>query len=299
MLLITSMSNVPHSRISDLTCSPHSRKISRSSAKSCFLFVFSWQLASWFRRSFIHGETCTSFSCSPASPGHWCWLRPFGLCVSSLQRSLGQTTTAVQILQIMHRQKLLWTYLVARMPSSVAGTLCFRRTQYLSSCARSFGTSNSESISKIKCRNHSHFPKGFGVIIQSLILEENWFFWMHVSNLTDPFLLRYCPFKWVRRVVWLLVFFFGLLVVAARKHYSLDIMVAWYTVPLIWIAYDHYFPDKLPVDFDPYPELPQKFRVDRKFKVWHKIINATRFQVAVYLDAHIVNCSMLWLWSSL
>eukprot|EP00466_Bigelowiella_natans_P000118 jgi/Bigna1/45908/estExt_Genewise1.C_10076 len=78
---------------------------------------------------------------------------------------------------------------------------------------------------------------------------------------------KYCPFKWVRRVVWLLVFFFGLLVVAARKHYSLDIMVAWYTVPLIWIAYDHYFPDKLPVDFDPYPELPQKFRVDRKFKV--------------------------------
>mmetsp|Transcript_8588 Transcript_8588/g.13476 ORF Transcript_8588/g.13476 Transcript_8588/m.13476 type:complete len:195 (+) Transcript_8588:222-806(+) len=63
---------------------------------------------------------------------------------------------------------------------------------------------------------------------------------------------KYCPFKWVRRIVWSLVFFFGLLVVAARKHYSLDIMVAWYTVPLIWMAYDHYFPDKLPIDFEPF-----------------------------------------------
>mmetsp|Transcript_20041 Transcript_20041/g.40464 ORF Transcript_20041/g.40464 Transcript_20041/m.40464 type:complete len:324 (-) Transcript_20041:103-1074(-) len=75
---------------------------------------------------------------------------------------------------------------------------------------------------------------------------------------------KYCPFKWVRRIVWTLVFIFGLLVVAARKHYSLDIMVAWYTVPLLWAAYDHYFPDKLPLDFEPFPDLPAKYRIERR-----------------------------------
>mmetsp|Transcript_32015 Transcript_32015/g.56208 ORF Transcript_32015/g.56208 Transcript_32015/m.56208 type:complete len:370 (+) Transcript_32015:71-1180(+) len=79
---------------------------------------------------------------------------------------------------------------------------------------------------------------------------------------------KYCPFKWVRRVVWTLVFFFGLLVVAARKHYSLDIMVAWYTVPLLWVANDHYFPDKIPLDFEPFPDLQasksSKYDLNRK-----------------------------------
>mmetsp|Transcript_4085 Transcript_4085/g.5874 ORF Transcript_4085/g.5874 Transcript_4085/m.5874 type:complete len:323 (+) Transcript_4085:149-1117(+) len=75
---------------------------------------------------------------------------------------------------------------------------------------------------------------------------------------------KYCPFKWVRLIVWTLVFFFGLLVVAARKHYSLDIIVAWYTVPLLWIAYDHYFPDKLPADFELLPDRPQKYRLSNK-----------------------------------
>jgi len=47
-------------------------------------------------------------------------------------------------------------------------------------------------------------------------------------------------------VMWCLVIFFGSLVVAARKHYSLDVVVALYTVPLLWIAYDRFIPDKLP-----------------------------------------------------
>lgn len=52
------------------------------------------------------------------------------------------------------------------------------------------------------------------------------------------------------RAVWFAVAVFGMMVVSARKHYSLDIVVAWYTVPLLWIAYDKYFPDRVPADFD-------------------------------------------------
>lgn len=49
-----------------------------------------------------------------------------------------------------------------------------------------------------------------------------------------------------KRLMWAVVFVFGLLVVAARKHYTLDVVVAWYTVPLVWVAYERYFPDRFP-----------------------------------------------------
>jgi len=52
-----------------------------------------------------------------------------------------------------------------------------------------------------------------------------------------------------KKFVWVLVFFFGCLVVSARKHYSIDIIVAWYTVPLLWIAFDKYYPDRIPAEF--------------------------------------------------
>lgn len=57
---------------------------------------------------------------------------------------------------------------------------------------------------------------------------------------------KYSSVKWLKRVVWLSVVAFAFLCVAARKHYTLDIVVACYTVPLLWIAYDKYFPDHIP-----------------------------------------------------
>jgi membrane-associated phospholipid phosphatase len=47
-------------------------------------------------------------------------------------------------------------------------------------------------------------------------------------------------------VLYIFVAIFGCAVVAARKHYTLDVVVAMYTVPLLWIAYDQQFPDKYP-----------------------------------------------------
>ncbi len=51
---------------------------------------------------------------------------------------------------------------------------------------------------------------------------------------------------WWKRLAWVCVVIFGGMVVAARKHYTLDIIVAWYTVPLLWIAFERYFPDQIP-----------------------------------------------------
>lgn len=64
-------------------------------------------------------------------------------------------------------------------------------------------------------------------------------------------LTKYSEWSALRlRAIWLCVVGFGMLVISARKHYTLDIVVAWYTVPLLWIAADKHFPDRYPADFD-------------------------------------------------
>mmetsp|Transcript_24328 Transcript_24328/g.36501 ORF Transcript_24328/g.36501 Transcript_24328/m.36501 type:complete len:267 (+) Transcript_24328:128-928(+) len=38
---------------------------------------------------------------------------------------------------------------------------------------------------------------------------------------------------------------YGLLMISARREYSLSIFMAWYTVPLVWVVYGSNFPDEL------------------------------------------------------
>jgi hypothetical protein len=62
--------------------------------------------------------------------------------------------------------------------------------------------------------------------------------WKKYSNLPE----------WAYYCIYVFVVIFGAAVISARKHYTLDVVVAMYTVPLLWIAYDHKYPDKLPPD---------------------------------------------------
>jgi hypothetical protein len=62
-----------------------------------------------------------------------------------------------------------------------------------------------------------------------------------------------CVMTWTKYAPWLpkkypigLSLFFALLVVMARKHYTLDVVVALYTVPLLWLAYEQMRPDVVP-----------------------------------------------------
>lgn len=45
---------------------------------------------------------------------------------------------------------------------------------------------------------------------------------------------HYSRNRYLKAVVWSLVVTLGFLVVAARKHYTVDVVVAWYTCPLLW-----------------------------------------------------------------
>lgn len=52
----------------------------------------------------------------------------------------------------------------------------------------------------------------------------------------------------LKAAFWAFILLFCFLVVSARKHYSLDVFMACYTVPLIWMTYDLYCPDETPVE---------------------------------------------------
>jgi len=92
---------------------------------------------------------------------------------------------------------------------------------------------------------------------------------------------KYGGLEWYKQyALYLFVPLFGGFVIAARKHYTLDVVVAMYTVPLLWIAYDQFFPDKFPPELTapeqlaaeeiqtlsggdmPPGELPHELRVD-------------------------------------
>lgn len=58
---------------------------------------------------------------------------------------------------------------------------------------------------------------------------------------------RYTPLK---VFIWCASCVLGIMIVAARKHYSVDVILAAYTVPLVFIALERYFPDMpMPKEF--------------------------------------------------
>jgi len=58
-------------------------------------------------------------------------------------------------------------------------------------------------------------------------------------------LMRYA--QWLpKKYPAVLALVFSVLVIMARKHYTLDVVVALYTVPLLWLAYEQFRPDSLP-----------------------------------------------------
>jgi hypothetical protein len=56
-------------------------------------------------------------------------------------------------------------------------------------------------------------------------------------------------------VAWCGVAFMGLCIVASRKHYSVDVVVAWYTVPLVFYAMHRRWTTQRPVK-DYWPHRP-------------------------------------------
>lgn len=63
---------------------------------------------------------------------------------------------------------------------------------------------------------------------------------------------QYSQNKYLKALVWSMVVALGFLIVAARKHYTVDVIVAWYTCPLLWFYCAKTYPDDKPTK----PNLP-------------------------------------------
>ena len=56
-------------------------------------------------------------------------------------------------------------------------------------------------------------------------------------------------------VTWVAVFVLSVLIVASRKHYTVDVVVAWYVVPLVFYAMHRRWTTKRPIQ-DEWPHRP-------------------------------------------
>lgn len=64
------------------------------------------------------------------------------------------------------------------------------------------------------------------------------------------------PHGAVQAVVWTLTGVLSLLIVASRKHYSVDVVVAWYAVPLVfWMMHRRWTTKRPPTDEWPHRPL--------------------------------------------
>jgi hypothetical protein len=56
---------------------------------------------------------------------------------------------------------------------------------------------------------------------------------------------RYGTRRWIKHLAWLMAVIQSILIIASRKHYTVDIVVAWYTVNLVMFYVDSKLPGKL------------------------------------------------------
>lgn len=71
-----------------------------------------------------------------------------------------------------------------------------------------------------------------------------------MAVLSACLITRYAPWVWAKVFMWINILVFGYLVVAARKHYTVDVWVAWYTTPMVFLLSEIYLPDVSQADID-------------------------------------------------
>lgn len=61
------------------------------------------------------------------------------------------------------------------------------------------------------------------------------------------------PLSLLQVIAWCAVFVLSVLIVASRKHYTVDVVVAWYVVPLVFYAMLRRWTTKRPLHDEPWP----------------------------------------------
>ncbi|KAF5471593.1 hypothetical protein F2P56_008373 [Juglans regia] len=84
-----------------------------------------------------------------------------------------------------------------------------------------------------------NFPRGMVYGCGDLIFSSHMIFTL-VFVLTYQ---KYGTLRWIKRLSWLLAVIQSFLIVASRKHYTVDVVVAWYTVNLVVFFIDNKLPE--------------------------------------------------------
>ncbi|XP_078178882.1 phosphatidylinositol:ceramide inositolphosphotransferase-like isoform X2 [Carex rostrata] len=84
-----------------------------------------------------------------------------------------------------------------------------------------------------------NFPRGVLYGCGDLIFSSHMIFTLVFVNTYQ----KYGSKRIIKFLAWMLVIIQSLLIIAARKHYSVDIVVAWYTVNLVFFFIDNKLPE--------------------------------------------------------
>ncbi|XP_057833591.2 phosphatidylinositol:ceramide inositolphosphotransferase isoform X2 [Cryptomeria japonica] len=97
-----------------------------------------------------------------------------------------------------------------------------------------------------------NFPRGFIYGCGDLIFSSHMIF-------TLVFVLTYQKYgtkRWIKQIAWLVAIILSLLIIASRKHYTVDVVVAWYTVNLVVYFVDRQLPEEVMERSGPGGSLP-------------------------------------------
>ncbi|XP_058109331.1 phosphatidylinositol:ceramide inositolphosphotransferase-like isoform X1 [Magnolia sinica] len=133
-----------------------------------------------------------------------------------------------------------------------------------------------------------NFPRGVIYGCGDLIFSSHMIF-------TLVFVLTYQKYgsrRCIKQLAWLLAIFLSLLIIASRKHYTVDIVVAWYTVNLVVFFVDKKLPEMPDRTVGaPLPLLPlsTKDRDSRSKEEHHKLLNGNSGDTADWRQRTQVN----------
>ncbi|EFJ33249.1 hypothetical protein SELMODRAFT_167618 [Selaginella moellendorffii] len=84
---------------------------------------------------------------------------------------------------------------------------------------------------------------------------------------------KYGTKRWIKRLAWLVSVVLSLLIIASRKHYTVDVVVAWYTVALVFYFVDRQLSDSDISERSSGPLLPLRGKDSRSKEEMHKLMN--------------------------
>lgn len=142
---------------------------------------------------------------------------------------------------LINRKKFYTVVLISRLLTVLATCQALRILSFLSTQlpAPNYHCRAGEKTAKLEWPNHEYEHFIFNPVQQAAYGCGDLIFSSHTTFILVGVLTytTYGSFFVMKIVAWIFATILSLLIIASRKHYTVDVVVAWYTVPLVFYTY--------------------------------------------------------------